>query len=344
MTEAYLGLSSDDPKEALALAASRSGRPAHLLEKDVMVVWALGVLGTSRFDKHLAFKGGTSLSKAYGSIERFSDDIDLTYDVREIAPDLVAKTESGWPETNSQQKAWAKEIRARLDRWIETDIAPVFETAIADAKLDGKVELTGGGSLTIAYGALTVGTGYVLPRVLLEFGARATGEPAERKSITYDAAPFLAKIEFPTATPRVMLATRTFWEKATAIHIFCRQGRFRGGDRFARHWYDIVRLDDAGIAGASIADRALAQEVANHKQLFFAEKDEAGQAISYSAAVGGGLLLAPRGEARTALAGDYARVVADGLILGEAPAFDALMQRCDDLAARANAVAAFTLP
>lgn len=337
MSDGFLELPISERGEALSFAASESGRPAHLLEKDIMVVWALSVLGASDFDSHLVFKGGTSLSKAFGAIDRFSEDIDLTYDIREIAPDLVAKTKDGWPESNSQQKSWTKDIRARLDLWVSEEVAPIFQSAIDAAKLDAKVEMPGGGVLNIEYAALTGGTGYVLPRVLLEFGARATGEPAERRSIICDAAPHLPQIAFPTAEPRVMLATRTFWEKATAIHVFCRQGRFRGGDRFARHWYDLVRLDDVGIAAEAIADTELARDVAHHKQLFFAEKDEDGETIDYAKVVTGGLSLAPQGAARVTLEEDYAQMVADGLILGEAPAFNELMDRCAAIAEMANA-------
>lgn len=340
MSEAFFNLPLEERRETLALAAGASGRPAHLLEKDIMVVWSLGVLGRASFDEHLVFKGGTSLSKAYDVIDRFSEDIDLTYDVRKFAPDLVAKTAHGWPENNSQQKTWSKEILSRLDHWIAKEVSPIFEAAIAGLKLDAKVELTGAGKLTIEYGALATGTGYVLPRVLLEFGARATGEPAERRPISCDAAPFLPDVEFPTAEPRVMLPTRTFWEKATAVHVFCRQGRFRGGDRFARHWYDIVRLDDAGIADGAIADRELALQVAAHKQLFFGEKGEDGTLIDYNAAVHGLLELAPEGDARAALAEDYAQMVGDGLISGEVLDFETLMGRCKTLSARANSVTA----
>ena len=136
-----------------------------------------------------------------------------------------------------------------------------------------------------------------------------------------------------------MLATRTFWEKATAIHVFCRQGRFRGGYRFARHWYDIARLDDAGIADEALADRALALDFARHKQYFFAEKGDDGDPIDYRAVVGGGLMLVPDGAAREALVEDYTQMVADGLILGAAPAFDELMERCAGLADKANKTA-----
>lgn len=113
-----------------------------------------------------------------------------------------------------------------------------------------------------------------------------------------------------------------------------------GGDRFARHWYDLVRLDDAAIADEAIADTELARDVAHHKQLFFAEKGQDGEAIDYSQVVSGGLLLAPEGAAREALGEDYAQMVADGLILGEAPTFDTLMDRCAAITEKPNA----TLP
>jgi len=92
MTEAFLGLSAAERREALQVAASTSGRPLHVLEKDVWVVWTLSALFESDFGKHLVFKGGTSLSKAYKAIERFSEHIDVTYDIRVIAEDLVADT------------------------------------------------------------------------------------------------------------------------------------------------------------------------------------------------------------------------------------------------------------
>lgn len=89
MAEAFLSLSAKDRRDVLGVAAGRSGRPAHLLEKDVWVVWALQTIFGSELGTRLVFKGGTSLSKAYGIIHRFSEDVDLTYDIRAIAPDLV---------------------------------------------------------------------------------------------------------------------------------------------------------------------------------------------------------------------------------------------------------------
>lgn len=100
--------------------------------------------------------------------------------------------------------------------------------------------------LFIDYEPLTTGTGYVSPSVMLEFGARSTGEPHEPRAVICDAAQHLPEVRFPEAVPQVMRPERTFWEKATAIHAFCAQGSFRGGARFARHWHDVTRLDTAG--------------------------------------------------------------------------------------------------
>jgi predicted nucleotidyltransferase component of viral defense system len=110
----FLQLPREDQREALLVAAERSGRPLHHLEKDVWVVWALRHLFTGPHAQHLVFKGGTSLSKAYGVIRRFSEDVDLTYDIRAIAPDLIDKAESRWPTSRSQEKKWSKAIRQRL--------------------------------------------------------------------------------------------------------------------------------------------------------------------------------------------------------------------------------------
>lgn len=77
MADPFLHLPIEDRREALGVAADRSGRPAHLLEKDVWVVWALATFTGSALGEHLVFKGGTSLSKAYQVIQRFSEDVDL---------------------------------------------------------------------------------------------------------------------------------------------------------------------------------------------------------------------------------------------------------------------------
>ena len=135
-----------------------------------------------------------------------------------------------------------------------------------------------------------------------------------------------------------MRPERTFWEKATAAHVFCRQGELRGGERFARHWHDLARLDRAGIADTAIADRVLALAVAKHKSMFFPEKTAAGESIDYTAAVSGGLQLVPSDKALASLSLDYAGMLDDGLLMGDAEPFETLLERCRDLETRVNKV------
>ena len=332
----FFELSTDERQDALNAAAHASGLPPHLLEKDIWVVWALRHLFSGPYAEHLVFKGGTSLSKAYGVIRRFSEDVDLTYDIRTIASDLVGNAHTPLPTTKSQEKKWSKEIRTRLASWVNTEIVPRLQRDLEQSNLPATVR-PDGDKVFIEYTPLATGTGYVAPAVMLEFGARSTGEPSEKCSIRCDAAAHLKNVEFPTATPQVMRAERTFWEKATAIHVFCAQGEFRGGDRFARHWHDITRLDGAGFADAAIADKALAGAVADHKSVFFAEKNTQGDAVDYHAAVTGGLRLVPEGGALAKLASDYQHMIDDGLLLDDAEPFDALLERCRIIQQKANA-------
>lgn len=277
-------------------------------------MWSLRHLFAAPYAPHLIFKGGTSLSKAYGVIQRFSEDVDLTYDIRAIASDLIGEAGAPLPASRSQEKKWSKEIRTRLAEWVMAEVIPGLQQDLEQHGLPAQARAEGD-KVFIEYTPLVSGTGYVPLAVMLEFGARSTGEPCELRPVRCDAAAHLQGVAFPEAMPKVMRTERTFWEKATAIHVFCAQGVFRGGDRFARHWHDVTRLDAAGFADAAIADRALANAVADHKSIFFTEKRSEGELIDYHAAVSGGLCLVPDDGALAKLATDYQHMVDDGLFL-----------------------------
>jgi len=338
VAETFFSLSRRDQADALGVAADRSGRPLHLLEKDVWVVWALETLFAASCGGHLVFKGGTSLSKAYEVIARFSEDVDLTYDIRAIAPDLAEPGSEAIPANPSQEQKWTKTIRARLDGWTAKTVVPTLESRLAELSSTAKVAVDGA-TVTVTYEPLATGTGYVRPVVLLEFGARSTGEPSEPRPVMCDAATHVSELVFPSATPATMRPERTFWEKATAIHVFCLGGKLRGDDRISRHWHDVVALDQASFAATAIADRALATKVARHKNAFFRERDGGGSYIDYAVAVGGGLQLAPEGDRLALLADDYQRMVADGLLFSTPPSFSSLIEQCRDIQGRANAAA-----
>jgi hypothetical protein len=332
MPENVLTLSRGERLEALGVAATRSGRPDYLLEKDIWVVWALDGLFKSEFGRHLVFKGGTSLSKGYDVIRRFSEDIDVTYDIRHLVPNLAA--DDPIPKSNSQADKWSREIREKLAAWVRDEALPIIGKHVKATSVDATATVDGS-KIHIDYEKLTEGTPYVASRVILEFGARSTGEPAEKRMITCDAAAHLMDLRFPTATPNTMLPKRTFWEKATAAHVYSASGD--QGDRYSRHWHDLVRLDDAGYAQAAFDDKDLAKDVAALKGRFFREKDRSGNPIDYAKAVSGELMLIPDAEGLKALEADYKKMAEAGILLDEAEPFARLIARCKDLERRANA-------
>ena len=334
--ESFFNLDAEAKLSFLLLASEESSRNSFYLEKDIWIVWTLKQLFNAPFGGNLVFKGGTSLSKAYDIIDRFSEDIDITYDIRTIASDLTAESEI--PQTNSQAKKWTKEIRSRLAIWVENEVKPMLENALRRYMLEAVISVDDH-VLSLEYNPLTEATSdYVEPIVLLEFGARSTGEPTNDLTVSCDADLPRANLMLPEAQVRVMTAERTFWEKASAIHTICVGGRIHGRGHFARHWYDLMRLDKAGISDQALADRTLALKVAEHQSVFFREKDGEGNWINFREAVQGSLMLVPKGEKRNIVQNDYDDMVEVGMLYSDVPSFDELMDRLSDIERRANSV------
>ena len=328
MPESWFSLSRVDQAEALEVAAGRTGRPAHLLEKDIWVVWALSAIYDSTLADKLTFKGGTSLSKVYKIISRFSEDIDLTYDIRELVPDLL-QNGNPLPISASQEKKITSAVRTRLPQWIAGSIKPILQNALIRSNAEAELRVDGKSSekLIIDYRAVKTGTGYAAASIQLEFGARATGEPNSRHRVDCDITPAIEGVEFPVAAPLVMAAERTFWEKATAAHVYSLQCRLRG-ERYSRRWYDLAAMAKTGLAAHAASDRHLAKAVAEHKSIFFVEKDARGSKVDYFNAVTGGLQLVPEGTALAALENDYTAMLGDGLLALDQPSFHEIMEKC----------------
>ena len=135
-----------------------------------------------------------------------------------------------------------------------------------------------------------------------------------------------------------MAVERTFWEKATAAHVYSLQGRLRG-ERYSRHWYDLALMAKTGHAAKAAGDHQLANSVAEHKSVFFAEKDAQGLKVDYFKAVTGGLKLVPAGAALDALEHDYTAMLQDGLLALHQPSFDEIMETCRSAQDDANEMA-----
>lgn len=335
MAEAFFDLSPDDKRAVLRV--EEGGAPApFILEKDIWVVWTLGALFTSPVGDLLTFKGGTSLSKVFRAIDRFSEDVDMTVDIRAFAGGKIPASETMLPRTRSQADRWKAEIAQRLEVWIGEHMVPAIEAA---SNRDGvRVDIRHEGDTLFLSAEFAAPSGGLSNEVRVEFGGRSTGEPHSEHTVTCDLLEWRPDLLLPRARPWVMHAERTFWEKATAVHVFCHRSRLKG-ERLARHWYDLVQMDKAGIAGRAIEDADLTGAVAAHKAMFFRETTADGQVIDYVDAISGAITLVPAGRLRAEVESDYAAMADNQMIRTPPMPFADLMGRCRGLEERINAAA-----
>ncbi|EIP98896.1 hypothetical protein OpiT1DRAFT_03372 [Opitutaceae bacterium TAV1] len=254
------------------------GLQAVSVEKDFWVCWTLRELfALSGIGEHLTFKGGTSLSKAWKLIKRFSEDIDLIVD-----KDVLGFGGDATPDkapSNKQRKTRLEQLMTACRTWVQGTLQPAFATRLESAlgpvswKLEVDPDMSDGQCLLFHYPSVfSSGTaGYVRPVVKIELGAPSDDWPHEEKAIhPYVLEHFPA---FDAAQPfpvRVLAVERTFWEKACLLH----EETFRPLDkprkiRMARHYYDLWCLLRAGVGSRALAQTALFQRVAEHRELFF---------------------------------------------------------------------------
>ena len=333
MPDAFLSLGPRDRRDILRTVAARSGRPAAILEKDIWICWVLRIL-FSMPDRHpMAFKGGTSLSKVYGVIDRFSEDVDITLDYRAFG-DAFDPFAPG--VSKSRIRRFGDRLKSLVEAYTREVVGPALRAAARDLEKHEQHEVRigdDGETVRFAYpSAVEDAAAYLRSEVLLEFGGRNVIDPNERHPIVPDIAAFTPDIDYPAATVTVLSPSRTFWEKATLIHVECNRGRLlRGPARLSRHWYDLACLGRHRIGRSALCDRALLQDVVRHKKVFF----DAGYA-HYDRCLTGGLRLIPDAEQLAGLRSDYEAMRIAGLTGTHAPGFDALIEELRALETEAN--------
>ena len=333
MAEPFLSLGAGERADILRTIAADARRSAVVLEKDIWICWVLDALFSMPDAHPMAFKGGTSLSKVYGVIDRFSEDVDVTLDYRAFDDGFDPFAE-GASRTATRQ--FSERLKDRVASHVLDVVAPALDTAAGRLAADGLYAVQvgdDGETVRFAYpSAVEAPDSYVASEVLLEFGGRNVIDPNERHAIVPDMAALTEGLDYPAATVTVLSPTRTFWEKATLIHVACHRRQLANKpDRLSRHWFDLACLAAHPVGRAALADRALLADVVRHKKVFF----HAGNA-NYDQCLDGRLRLIPDDDQLAALQSDYdamrgARIVGDG-----APAFDALIEQLRFLEAEAN--------
>lgn len=343
----------DDRLAFINEAAARRDVTPIIIEKDFWVCWTLRrLMEVPVLRDHLTFKGGTSLSKAYGIIERFSEDIDLT--IGRDAP-LVSETLPPMEDgiSGKERERRTKALKAAAQSYVQTialpELAKAIEASLGTAegwtmRIDPddrdaqtilfeypKLLNYGGGFGAGRFGAGAFGEGedgYIKPRIKLEFGARGETEPSETRTIT----PYLA-VEFPGELPdaEVHVSTlsvlRSFWEKVTILHALHHGTKLL--PEMSRHYYDTMMLAARGVDDAAKEKPDLLAKVVLNKSLMFADNK-----ASYGTAVIGSLRLVPTDDLRARLADDYAAM--SEMFMAPPPSFADLMAAIAALEAKLN--------
>ena len=333
VAEAFLSLAARDRKDILDTAAARLGRPAFILEKDAWLCWVLQALFAIPAHHLMAFKGGTSLSKVYGVIDRFSEDVDITLDYRAFdgafdpfAPDV----------SRSRIERLSKHLSSSVAAYLRDVVGPALAAAAAGLATTGQHTVRvddDGERVRFAYpSAVENPVGYLRSEVLLEFGGRNTIDPNERHKIVPDIAGSTDGLAYPAADVTVLSPARTFWEKATLIHVECHRRRLTAGpERLSRHWFDLACFARHDVGRAALADRSLLEDVVRHKKAFF----DAGYA-NYDHCLDGRLRLIPDDDQLASLKSDYDAMRTAGIVRASAPQFDTLIEQLRILEIDAN--------
>lgn len=281
----------------------------------------------------MAFKGGTSLSKVYGAINRFSEDIDVTLDYRGFDAG-IDPFDSGTSKT--QIKKLSEALKDFVREHSHGTVIPHLEAQLRTAvqHTGARIEANANGEEVRIYypSAIDQSLGYLRDSVMIEFGGRNITEPNAEHEVRPYIADHLSQLQLPMAVVTVLSPERTFWEKATLIHVECHRPELKAdAKRQSRHWCDLAVLADHVIGNRALADRALLADVVKHKKVFF----NVGYA-NYDACLAGKLKLVPDEAKLNAVAGDLRAMIDGGMFYGERPSFEKIIERLRKLEQEIN--------
>lgn len=313
-------LSSRERSDLFSETAAKRGMTPAVVEKDFWVTWTLGKLfGDNDLSPLLMFKGGTSLSKVFHLIERFSEDIDLILDWRVLT---VEDPEA--ERTKSQQQKLNEEINETAQRYINEELFPKIADHVTPVCDCSSVE-EDPYALNIRYPAAFEDR-YLRPEVRLEIGPLASWVPfAEYTIRPYAAEEFPEVFQNPDCMVKAIKAERTFWEKATILHHEAHRPETSSQpSRYSRHYYDMAKMASAGVKATALADTNLLESVAEFKHRFYPRAW-----ARYDLAKPGTLKLVPTGHVLKSIKDDY-RAMRD-MIFGEYTDFDDIISNLQQL-------------
>jgi hypothetical protein len=324
--QAVIAASDDERRDLFLIAARRLGTAVQNVEKDFWVCWILDALfnGLPAGGPRLLFKGGTSLSKAFGLISRFSEDIDVTVFRGDLGEG--ASVEDLDSLSGKKRRARLEAIKAACQTYINGPLIVQLNDVIASAmqaaavshdrfRLEPDPDDADRQSLLFWYPTASAREGdYIRSAVKIESGAKSALDPHVAALVKPYIDVDLPELDLAVGNVTTVRPERTFWDKVIILHGL-RQWHDRrkelrhGGQRVSRHYYDVFQLLHAETVEAWLADDNLAKDCASHARLFFNSAD-----LGLAQATAGTFTLTPTPPMRDALARDYAAMA--GMVFG----------------------------
>lgn len=323
----YFQLSKEQQQVVLTQAANKTGLPVQAVEKDLWVTQVLQLVFALPIAKHLVFKGGTSLSKVWKVIRRFSEDIDLAID-----PSI-------WGFEGDLTKKQIKRLRKASSIFVRDELSHSLQEAVSEAGMEKRLQVEadpdgeGDGTypeprvIHVRYKSIfDDGLPYLHSEVKLEVGARSLLEPTAEAVVTSvleEVLPVSATVRqvvIPTA-----LAEKTFLEKAFLLHELFSSQSSKGANRRSRHLYDLAQMMNTDIAARAIADDELWNMIHHHRELFTGMSG-----VDYTPDVRKRIRLLPPDEVIDDWRNDY-KDMRSSMIYGEKPTFEELMGKMAEL-------------
>jgi hypothetical protein len=349
MTEGFqtvLAASEKERRDLFIGAADRLRTNEQNIEKDFWVCWTLDALFNEleAGGPRLLFKGGTSLSKGYGLIERFSEDIDITVFREDIGqPATVEELEalSGKKLNNRLEaiKAACQEyIHGPMLKQVSALLRQTLQTANlkADrARVEADPDDPDRQSLLLWYPtATTEGNAYIRRAIKIESGAKSALDPHAPVVIKPYIAADLPNFDLTVGNVTTVAPSRTFWDKIVILHglrrWWDRRGELKGGgQRVSRHYYDVYRLLASEIGQNATGDMAMAEDCVRHARMFFNRPD-----LDLASANPGSFALTPHDRMLADLRRDYDAM--SGMVFGPIPNVDEVVAAIAELEHRLN--------
>jgi predicted nucleotidyltransferase component of viral defense system len=320
----WLNLSPEERLEVISNTCEQTGLFPHAVEKDWWVTMSLRALFSCECKDQIVFKGGTSLSKAWNLIERFSEDIDIAIDRAFFGFEGELKKK----QINNLRRASCSYIKEKLindlgDRFQAAGIEgySLFIQEMQDTTKDPS-------TIEIHYNSLFATGSYIQDKVLIEIGARSLIEPSENiqlRSIIADAYPNTAFADTYFDVPAV-IPQRTFLEKAFLLHEeFQKPSENIRVNRMSRHIYDLEKLMDTDYANYALNNPDLYNAIVEHRRTLTSMKE-----VDYTTHSPMKINFIPPASIIDAWRRDY-ETMQSSMIYGESLSFDKLIERIREL-------------